>query len=190
LSLLDHILDLALIDAGRLELERGEIDIHTMMESGITLTQALKPTKVSLELKCPGDIGTLNGDERRLKQALVNLLTNAITHTPAQERVELTASREQGSVSFSVSDTGPGIAEEDLERILGRFETGQGEGERGKGLGLGLALVKSFVELHGGELFLDSRLGEGTKVSFHIPDGDGAPSGPTSGQRADSGTAP
>ncbi|MCZ6885673.1 MAG: PAS-domain containing protein, partial [Alphaproteobacteria bacterium] len=190
LSLIDNILDLALIDAGRLELERSEIDIHTMMDSVITLTRALKPTEVFLELICPDDIGTLDGDERRLKQALINLMTNAIAHTPAQERVQLTASREQGSVSFSVSDTGPGIAEEDIERVMGRFETGHGEGARGKGLGLGLALVKSFVELHGGELFLQSRLGEGTKVSFHIPDGAGASAGPPPGQGGESDSAP
>ena len=173
LSLIDNILDLALIDAGRLELERGEIDIRTMLDSVITLTRALKPTAATLELDCPDDIGTLDGDERRLKQALINIMTNAITYSPAQGRIELTASRDSGSVSFSVSDSGPGIAEEDLERVMGRFETGHGEGERGKGIGLGLALVKSFVELHGGELSLQSRLGAGTKVSFHIPAGGG-----------------
>jgi two-component system cell cycle sensor histidine kinase PleC len=79
--------------------------------------------------------------------------------------------RQDGAVEFSVSDTGQGIAEEDIDRVLGRFETGQGAAERGKGLGLGLALVKSFVELHGGRLVLVSAPGEGTTVSFDVPTG-------------------
>jgi signal transduction histidine kinase len=187
LSLIDNILDLALIDTGGLELEHSDIDIHEMLDSVVTLSRALKPTAATLKLDCPDDIGTLDGDQRRLKQVLINLITNSINHTPRDGQIGLSARREtDGSVSFSVEDTGPGIAKDDLERILGRFETGHGEGDRSKGLGLGLALVKSFVELHGGELSLNSTLGEGTEVSFNIP-GDGLPPDPPPGQQADSG---
>jgi len=168
LFLIDNILDLALIDAGGLELERGEVDIHAMMESVAALARTQKQ-EVSLNIDCPEDIGALSGDERRLKQALFNLVINAITHTPAHGHISLAVRRQGGGVQFSVSDTGPGIPEEDFDRLLGRFETGQGSAERGKGLGLGLALVKSFVELHGGRLVLASVLGEGTTVSFDVP---------------------
>ena len=170
LSLIDNILDLALIDAGRLDLERGEVDVREMMEAVLALTQNQKEG-VTVELSCPKNIGTLDGDERRLKQALFNLVINAITHTPGEGRVTLSARRRKGAVQFSVKDTGAGIAEEDLERILGRFETGKGGGASGEGLGLGLALVKSFVELHGGEVAIDSALGRGTTVTFEIPAG-------------------
>jgi signal transduction histidine kinase len=170
LSLIDNILDLALIEAGRLEIERGDVDIRPMMVAVEGLARAQKH-EVSLEIDCPEDIGGLIGDERRLKQALFNLVINAIAHTPAQGRISLSVRRQDGAVEFSVSDTGQGIAEEDIDRVLGRFETGQGAAERGKGLGLGLALVKSFVELHGGRLVLVSAPGEGTTVSFDVPTG-------------------
>ena len=181
LSLIDNILDLALIDAGRLELERSDIDVGRFMGSVATLTRALKPSSVNLEVTCPDDIGSMNGDERRLKQALINLLTNAIAHTPPQGSVQLSASRAPGFIRFSVVDNGPGIAEEDLGRITQRFETGQGAGERGSVLGLGLALVKSFVELHDGELMFETHLGEGTRVSFTIPAGHQPSPGLTAG---------
>ncbi|MDX1484618.1 MAG: PAS-domain containing protein [Alphaproteobacteria bacterium] len=172
LSLIDNILDLALIDAGRLVLERSSVDIPGMMEAVVDLVRSQKHG-VDLKLDCPADIGTLDGDERRLKQVLFNLLTNAITHTPEGGRISLTVHRADGTVGFSVADSGPGIPEEDIERVLGRFETGQGGSARGKGLGLGLALVKSFVELHGGHLHLASVPGEGTTVSFDIPVSEG-----------------
>jgi signal transduction histidine kinase len=176
LSLIDNILDLALIDAGRLEIERGNVDIRSMMEAVEGLARAQK-REVSLEIDCPEDIGGLIGDERRLKQALFNLVINAIAHTPAQGHISLSVRRRDGAVEFSVTDTGQGIAEADIDRVLGRFETGQGAAERGKGLGLGLALVKSFVELHGGSLVLASAPGEGTTVSFDVPTGPTGPAG-------------
>lgn len=168
LSLIDNILDLALIDAGRLELDRGEVDIRSMIHSVDDLVRAQK-REISLDIDCAEDIGSLAGDERRLKQALFNLVVNAIAHTPDRGRVSVAARRRNGAVEFAVSDSGPGIPKEDLDRVLGRFESGPAGGARGKGLGLGLALVKSFVELHGGHLTLDSAPGEGTTVTFDIP---------------------
>ncbi len=176
LFLIDNILDLALIDAGGLELELGEVDIHAMIESVAALARTRKQ-EISLEIDCPEDIGALIGDERRLKQALFNLVINAITHTPAHGQISLAVRRQNGAVEFSVTDTGPGIPEEEFDRLLGRFETGRGSAERGKGLGLGLALVKSFVELHGGRLVLASAPGEGTTVSFDVPADRTAPTG-------------
>ncbi|MDH3473322.1 MAG: PAS-domain containing protein, partial [Rhodospirillales bacterium] len=188
LSLIDNILDLALIDAGRLELERGEIKVKEMMDSVLTLTQSQKEG-ITVELKCPKNIGSLDGDERRLKQALYNLVLNAISHTSGEGKVTLAARRRKGVVEFSVSDTGSGIAEADLERILGRFETGSGGGASGEGLGLGLALVKSFVELHGGGVDIRSALGEGTTVTFDIPIAGAAGEAPASGGKRESGAA-
>jgi signal transduction histidine kinase len=188
LSLIDNILDLALIDAGRLELERGDIKVREMMDSVFSLTQAQKEG-VTIELKCPKNIGSLDGDERRLKQALFNLVLNAISHTPGEGKVTLAARRRKGKVEFSVSDTGSGISEDDLERIMGRFETGSGGGASGEGLGLGLALVKSFVELHGGAVDIRSALGEGTTVTFDIPIAGAAGKAPASRGNRKSGAA-
>ncbi len=173
LSLIDNILDLALIDAGRLELERGEIEICDMLNAVADLVRAQKQT-AGIEVDCPADIGTVNGDERRLKQALANLVINAVTYSPPGGTVAIRAWRQGGAVDFEVSDQGPGIPEEDHDRVLNRFETGQGGAERGKGLGLGLALVKNFVEAHGGQLRLSSAPGEGTTVSFDVPAAPGA----------------
>lgn len=189
LSLIDNILDLALIDAGRLELDRRDVDIRVMMDEVIKLTETHKRTAV-VELDCPDDIGSLKGDERRLKQVLWNLLTNAMAHTPPEGRICLSARQEGNGTLFTIADTGPGIAEEDQARILGRFETTQSGGERGAGLGLGLALVKSFVELHGGRLTLESCPGEGTTVSFTIPDGDGSGPGVSPGTGTETGATP
>jgi signal transduction histidine kinase len=188
LSLIDNILDLALIDAGRLELERSEIKVKEMMDAVLSLTQTQKEG-VAVELKCPKNIGTLDGDERRLKQALFNLVLNAVSHTPGGGKVTLAARRRKGEVEFSVSDTGSGIPEADLERIMGRFETGSGRGGGGEGLGLGLALVKSFVELHGGGIDIRSTLGEGTTVAFDIPISGAAGQAPASGGDRESGAA-
>lgn len=177
LSLIDNILDLALIDAGRLDLEPSEFEVRDMLDAVLALTQNQREG-ITVGIDCPKNIGTLTGDERRLKQALFNLVINAITHSPDDGSVTLSAQRKDGAVQFAVTDTGAGIPGEDLERIFGRFETGKGGKASGEGLGLGLALVKSFVELHGGRVEIDSEVGHGTTVSFNIPPAGAAADGP------------
>jgi len=180
LALIDDILDLALIESGQLELEISQINIHAMLTQMTTLVQdKARKSEIALELECPEDIGTMAGDERRLKQALFNLVSNAIKYTPKGGLIRISALRTSAGLDFAVTDTGIGIAEEDQARVMGRFERGSSDrDERARGMGLGLALVKSFIELHDGQLSIASQVGEGTTVRFVIPVDDDVENAP------------
>jgi len=133
-----------------------------------------------LEFDCPPTIGTVPGDERRLKQVMFSLVSNALKFTPTGGSVTVAARREGERVALLVSDTGIGVAAEDQARIFEKFERGN---TRQSGAGLGLALVKSFIELHGGSVELRSSPGEGTTVTCwlnaELPDQkEGAPGQP------------
>jgi signal transduction histidine kinase len=171
LSLINDILDLASIEAGRLVIEKEEFDIREILESVLSL--ASEPvTKKELEVKldCPADTGTLDADPRRVKQALFNLLSNAIKFTPPKGSVTLGARRDANGVALWVADTGVGIAEPEKGHVFEKFYRGSRSVTRQSGTGLGLALVKSFVELHGGRIELESSLKTGTKVTCFFPD--------------------
>jgi signal transduction histidine kinase len=117
---------------------------------------------------CPDDIGSLRADSVRLRQALFNLVSNAIQFTPAGGTITLAARRGADDMQITVSDTGIGIPPEDQERVFNKFERGD-PNARESGTGLGLALVKSLIELHGGTVQLHSAPGEGTIASCRIP---------------------
>jgi len=168
MSLINDILDLATIEAGYMTLETSEIDIHAMMSSVLALSrERARNQNLALEFDCPDDIGTLRGDERRLKQALFNLISNALKFTPAGGSVTLRARRVGGEVALAVADTGVGVPPEDQQRIFEKFERGNPQA-RQSGPGLGLSLVKSFIELHGGRVELASRAGLGTTVTCYL----------------------
>jgi signal transduction histidine kinase/PAS domain-containing protein len=161
--LVDDILDLATIEAGYMELDTSEVDIQAMLQSVLTLQQAqARNLGLRLEFDCPPTIGTVPGDERRLKQVMFSLVSNALKFTPAGGSVMVAARREGERVALVVSDTGIGVAAEDQARIFEKFERGN---TRQSGAGLGLALVKSFIELHGGTVELRSSPGAGTTVT-------------------------
>ncbi len=165
LSLINDILDLATIEAGYMELDRQPVDIHALLTGVLTLArERARAQDLHLEFDCAPDIGTVPGDERRLKQAMFNLVSNALKFTPKGGIVRLAARREGDRVALVVADTGIGVAEEDRERIFEKFERGNPQA-RQSGAGLGLSLVKSFIELHGGTVELQSRPGEGTTVT-------------------------
>jgi len=168
LSLINDILDLATIEAGYMTLETQEVDIHTLMSSVLSLTRerARKQT-LKLEFDCPTDIGALIADERRLKQALFNLISNALKFTPPGGTVTLAARRTADRIALIVADTGVGVPREDQARIFEKFERGSPHA-RQSGPGLGLSLVKSFIELHGGTVEMDSRPGSGTTVTCYL----------------------
>src|SRR5579885_847888 len=168
LSLINDILDLATIEAGYMTLETQEIDIHAMMSGVLALSRERARNKnLALNFDCPTDIGTLVGDERRLRQALFNLISNAINFTPGGGSVTLAARRSDGEIALSVIDTGVGVHEEDQVRIFEKFERGSPLA-RQSGPGLGLSLVKSFIELHGGRVELTSSPGTGTTVTCYL----------------------
>ena len=162
-KLVDDILDLATIEAGYMELDTGTVDIHALLQGVLNLQQAqARNLGLRLEFECPPAIGTVPGDERRLKQVMFSLVSNALKFTPAGGSVTVAARREGERVALIVSDTGIGVPAEDQARIFEKFERGNA---RQPGAGLGLALVKSFIELHGGTVELRSRPGEGTTVT-------------------------
>jgi signal transduction histidine kinase len=165
LSLINDILDLALIEAGRMTLEREPVQVHALLVSVMSLTREWgRKQNLTFEFDCPPDIGTILADERRLKQALFNLVSNAIKFSPSGGRITLSAAREGGELVLAVTDTGIGIPQEDQARVFEKFERG-----RGGGAGLGLSLVRSFVDLHGGRVEIDSEPTRGTTVRCYLP---------------------
>lgn len=174
LSLINDILDLASVEAGQLSLKPQQVELESFLSSLVGLVynrshdQGLEIIRTNETL-----IKTFIADERRLKQALFNLLTNAIKFTPSGGTIELKAylSDDNENLCFSVSDTGVGINEEDQGRLFKLFETGYGHKTKIKhnGVGLGLPLVKSFVELHGGTINIASQVDKGTTITASIP---------------------
>lgn len=169
LALIDDILDLALVESGQLDLILASTDIKAMLGAVMGLARDRARNRgLTFDLDCPEDIGSFVADERRIKQALFSLLSNAIKYTPPDGHIHLTARREGGEITFVVGDTGAGIAAEDRDRVFGKFERGGSHDAHG-GIGLGLALVRSFVILHGGSVQLYSEPGKGTCVILHLP---------------------
>ncbi|MEO3430684.1 ATP-binding protein [Pelagibius sp. CAU 1746] len=181
LSLINDILDLSKIEAGADELDEEPVDADGLTRAVLRVVgQRAETSGVAIEWRGAAHLPLLFADERKLKQALLNLMTNAIKFTPSGGRVWLSirCSPGEGFV-FEVADNGIGMAPEDIPTALRQF--GQIDGalnRRYEGTGLGLPLTSALVELHGGRLEVESRLGEGTKVSIHLPtsrilEGDG-----------------
>ena len=169
LTLINDILDLATIEAGYLRLDLASVDIAQLLDGIQTLGhERARNRSVDFLVDCPADIGTLVGDERRLKQAVFNLVSNAFKFTPRGGKITVSAERGVGEVRISVSDTGIGIPLSEQTRVFGKFERGSAQG-RQSGAGLGLSLVKSLIELHGGWVELASMPEEGTRVTCHLP---------------------
>jgi signal transduction histidine kinase len=169
LAIINNILDLATIDAGAMRLNLGTVDIRQTMDAAAEGVQdRLVQSGITLNIRTAPDIGSFVADERRVRQALFNLLANAIGFSPAGETVTLAAQRLKDAVVFSVTDHGPGIPPEVKDKVFDWFET-HSLGSRHRGAGLGLSLVRSFVELHGGSVTLDSAVGHGTTVTCVFP---------------------
>ena len=180
LQLINDILDLATIEAGYLELETGSIEICDMLEAVAVLSrERARMQDVTVSVSCPRDIGALNADERRLKQALFNLVSNAIKFTPPGGSIRLEARIDEDAgcdVILAVVDTGIGIAASDQQRVFEKFERA-GPRSHDAGAGLGLSLVKSLIELHGGAVTIHSGVGEGTTVLCRLPASRRLPAG-------------
>ena len=169
LALINNILDLATIDAGAMTLNLGDVDIRASMEAAAEGVQdRLVKNRIRLDIRTSVNIGTFTADERRVRQILFNLLSNAVGFSPAGETVTLLAERRADAVIFSVNDHGPGIPPEAKDKVFDWFET-DSKGSQHRGPGLGLSLVRSFVELHGGTVTIDSAYGQGTTVTCVFP---------------------
>ena len=173
-TIVDHILDLATLDAGIMQLEIAELPVaQTVARAAAPVTERMREQGIELTLDLEQAPRTFFGDEKRVEQILFNLLANAANHAPAGSSVTLSAKPAEGGVAFSVHDDGPGMPKEMLDSVFRRFEP-RANGGRRRGAGLGLSIVKSFVELHGGSVKIDSRTGQGTTVTCAFP---AAPSG-------------
>lgn len=169
LALTNNILDLATIDAGAMKLELGPVDAVRAIEAAAEGVQdRLATDRIRLDIEVDPNVGSFIGDERRVVQVLFNLLANAVGFSPADSRVLVSARRTDHSVSFSVTDSGPGIPPEVKDKVFEWFES-HSQGSRHRGAGLGLSLVRSFVELHGGKVRMDSVVGRGTTVTCEFP---------------------
>ena len=172
LSLINEILDLSKVEAGRMELELATFDLPLAIDNARTFVRE-RATKhgINLDVTVDDRLGEFVGDERKIKQILLNLLSNAVKFTPEGGRIGIAARQADGSVEISVTDTGIGIALEDQPRIFEEFrQVGSDYAHKVEGTGLGLTLAKKFVELHGGRIWVTSELGKGSTFTFTLPE--------------------
>jgi signal transduction histidine kinase len=171
ISLVNDILDLSTIEAGYLSLYPTEINVYALVERVAQLTREwARKQKLDILIQCPDDSLTLMADERRIKQVLLNLISNAINYSPNGGQITLSAERSGDFVVFGVRDNGMGIPADDLPGVFTPFERiNNKKVHRRSGAGLGLTLVKSIVELHGGTAEIQSREGVGTLVTCRLP---------------------
>ena len=171
LSLINDILDLSKVEAGRMELALAPFDLPQALDNAVTLVKERAARHgIALDRTIDPRLGELVGDERKIKQVLLNLLSNAVKFTPEGGQIMLKAVVADGSVEISVSDTGIGIAPEDQEAIFEEFrQVGGDDARKREGTGLGLTLAKKFVEMHGGRIWVKSEVGEGSTFTFTLP---------------------
>ena len=172
LNLINDIIDVSRIERGQMSLTERNVDVPRLMTACYRLVLGrAHEGQIHLNLHLPDDFPSLHADERRVKQALLNILSNAVKFTPAGGAVDFSAALDEaGGIIFSVKDTGVGIRAEDIPKVMSIF--GQADGSlnrRYEGSGLGLPLTRDLMELHGGRLNLDSRPGAGTTVSLLFP---------------------
>ena len=171
LAIINDILDLATIDTDAMELDCSDVDINATIKAAAEGVQdRLAESDLHLRIVAMDDIGSFRADGKRIRQVLFNLLSNAIGFSSPGQTVTLAALRRSGEIVFKVSDEGRGIPREVLDRVFDRFHSNT-IGSRHRGVGLGLSIVRSFVELHGGRVLIDSVPGEGTTVTCIFPAG-------------------
>jgi signal transduction histidine kinase len=170
LSLINDILDLSKIEAGRMELELTDFNVSQAIQNASILVREHAIRRgIALHEVIEEGVGDIRGDERKVKQVLLNLLSNAIKFTPEGGRIEVRAASTDGMVEVSVTDTGVGIAPADQEAVFEEFRQVGTADKKAEGTGLGLALAKKFIELHRGRIWVESELGRGSTFTFTLP---------------------
>ncbi|HEY6632266.1 MAG TPA: ATP-binding protein [Rhizobiaceae bacterium] len=169
LTIVNDILDLATVDAGIMELEISEVDVRkTIVAAGELIADRLAEHSIALKMETAFAPASIHGDEVRIRQILYNLLSNAVNYAPDGSTIRLACRALEIGTEFSVHDDGPGIPADVLDTVFRRFEP-RSNGGRRRGAGLGLSIVKSFVELHGGTVRIETAPGEGTTVICLFP---------------------
>jgi signal transduction histidine kinase len=172
LSLINDILDLSKIEAGRMELEPADFDLPSAIDNALTLVRERAGRRgIMLGRAIDERVGAIRADERKVKQVLLNLLSNALKFTPEGGRIDVRAAVSDGMVEVSVADTGVGIAPGDQEAVFEEFRQVGTADKKVEGTGLGLALSRKFIELHGGRIWVTSQVGAGSTFMFTIPVG-------------------
>ena len=171
LSLINDILDLSKIEAGRMELELSSFHLPTALSNAMTLVrERAQRHGIELGLEVDPRLGELQADERKFKQIVLNLLSNAVKFTPDGGRVDVAAKQKKETIEIAVRDTGIGIAPEDHAAVFEEFkQVGRDYTRKAEGTGLGLALTRRLVELHGGEIALESAPGKGSTFTVKLP---------------------
>jgi GAF domain-containing protein len=170
LSLINDILDLSKIEAGRMELELTDFHLPATLDNAMTLIRERAGRHgIALHMSVDARLDQVRADERKVRQVVLNLLSNAIKFTPEGGNINVRAMPGDGVVEVSVSDTGVGVAAEDQEAIFEEFRQVGTAAKKVEGTGLGLALSRKFVELHGGRIWVESQVGVGSTFTFTIP---------------------
>ena len=170
LSLINDVLDLSKVEAGRMELELGTVDVSALVAGAtVMIRERANAHGISLAQRLDPNVGNVTADERKVRQVLFNLLSNAIKFTPEGGRIEVSAVRQDREVLLAVKDSGAGIAPEDQSRIFEKFEQTTTGRSQEASTGLGLTLAKSFIELHGGRIWVESAPGLGSTFTFTLP---------------------
>jgi signal transduction histidine kinase len=171
LGLINDILDLSKIEAGRMELDVDTFSLVEALQNGVTMVRERAARHgIALALDVAPGVDLIEADPRKVKQVLFNLLSNAVKFTPDGGRVDVTAAHANGDIVVAVRDTGIGISPEDQGRIFEEFQQARRQTERSReGTGLGLSLAKRFVELHGGRIWVESEPGKGSTFTFTLP---------------------
>ena len=171
LSLINDVLDLSKVEAGQLDLVVVPFSLPDALERGVLMVrERAVENGVGLAVRIgPDVVDPVQGDERRILQVIFNLLWNAVKFTPSGGRVDVESSRADGVICVAIRDTGPGIAPEDQQRVFEKFQQTEVGQKQQEGTGLGLALSKRLIELHGGRLWVESTLGEGSTFRFTLP---------------------
>jgi signal transduction histidine kinase len=170
LSLINDILDLSKIEAGRMELELSDFDLPGTIENTLILVRerAIR-RRIELGHAVEQRLGMVRADERKVKQVLLNLLSNALKFTPEGGQIAVRANVQDGVAEISVTDTGVGIAPEDLEAVFEEFRQVGTAAKKVEGTGLGLAISRKLIELHGGKIWVKSTAGSGSTFAFTLP---------------------
>jgi signal transduction histidine kinase len=172
LSLINDVLDLTKIEAGQVKLTVAPFTLRDALERDVSIVkERAARVGVGLTLEADPHVEVVDADERRIRQVVFNLLSNAVKFTPEGGDVIVSSARVDGEVRVSVSDTGPGIAAEDQARIFEEFQQTDLGARQVDGTGLGLALSKRLIELHGGRIWVESELGNGSMFTFALPAG-------------------
>ena len=171
LEIINNLLDISRLEAGEKTLKYEEVDVASLIgEVRMSLLSPSSVKKITVELKIDPSVGNIRADITKFRQILYNLVSNAIKFTPARGNVIISACKKEGVLEVKVSDNGIGLSKESHEKIFMPFTQADSSAARGYGgAGLGLYIVRNFVDLHGGKIWVDSEVGKGSTFTFTIP---------------------